>query len=85
MKKKLTKKETQFLVQKYADSWAEANVEMIKDMEELCADAVFFKMKWGCPVKMVLDEAEPQDGGRQLGVGAIEKLFNAQEFTNKKL
>lgn len=56
----------QFLADKFTKKWQEENDELMKDAENLCNEAVMFKLKWGFPVKIVFDKYYKEVYGREM-------------------
>ena len=74
------KKVKQFLVQKYTEKWMAENKEFIADYQELCENLLMFHASWGVEIGLIFKNSN-EVKGRELGVGIVEELFNAQEKT----
>lgn len=76
------KKETkQFIADKFAKKWIEDNKEMLADYQELCYKLLMFRAMWGIEIGFIFKNPE-EVKGRELGVGIVEELFDAQATIN---
>ena len=78
----MKKKTKQFILDKFVEKWVKGNKEMLNDYTEICHDLLFFRAKWGIEMGFIFKNTE-EIKGRELGKGAIEDIFNAQEYANK--
>ena len=72
------KKETkQFLLDKFAEEYIKDNKELLEDYREICESILMFRAMWGIEIGIIFKNSE-EVKGRELGVGIVEELFNAQ-------
>jgi len=76
--KKVKQLMTQILVKK----WIKDNKPLLEDYHKLCNELLFFKAKWGIDIGIILKD-QKEIKGRELGVGIVEELFDAQKWVNK--
>lgn len=60
----------------------EGTKEMLADYQELCHKLLMFRAMWGIEIGFIFKNPE-EVKGRELGVGIVEELFDAQDFSNK--
>jgi len=75
-------REKQFILDRFAKKWMEDNDAFLDDYRELCVKLLNFRMMWGIEIGFIFKNSE-EVRGRELGVGIVEELFNAQDFANK--
>ena len=79
------KKETkQFLLHKYAERFIRENKAFLSDYRKLCEELLLFRARWGIEIGFIFKNSK-EVKGRELGVGIIEELFDAQKMVNKKI